>query len=265
MNDFLKTITTHKREEVATAKKKISLETVRNDAEFQARSGDKSVFFERLKQKKEGSVNIIAEIKRASPSKGDIKLNLNPGKLAKAYESSGAAAISVLTDNRFFKGSLQDLMEVKKASTIPILRKDFTISSYQIYESKIRCADAILLITRILDPDQLKDYLALAKELNLDALVEIHSEKDFETATLSGAKLIGINNRNLSSFETDTNTSTRLISLFEPDQVAVAASGIQDENDIKQYKKSGINCFLIGESLVRANDTGEFLKSLITS
>ena len=264
MSDFLKTIIANKQLEVIDAKKKVSFETIRKDAEFKAKSNDdRSVFFERLKQKKEDQVNIIAEIKRASPSKGDIKLDLNPKKLAADYESSGATAISVLTDSKFFKGSLQDLMEAKNASTIPILRKDFTISSYQIYESKVRSADAILLITRILTSDQLKDYLALVKELQLDALVEIHSEKDFEIATLSGAKLIGINNRNLSSFETDTQTSKRLVSLFEPDQLAVAASGIQNKNDILQYKEYGINCFLIGESIVRAIDTKKFLSSLL--
>jgi indole-3-glycerol phosphate synthase len=144
-----------------------------------------------------------------------------------------------------------------------VLRKDFLISSYQIFESAVMGADALLLITRILDTKQLKDYLDICNELQIDALVEIHSEKDLEKATLAGAGLIGINNRNLRSFETDIQTSIRMKSLLEPDQVAVAASGIRSREEIKKLRDSGIWNFLIGESLVRAENPRDFLKSLL--
>jgi len=160
-------------------------------------------------------------------------------------------------------GSIHDLKSARESTTLPVLRKDFLISSYQIFESAVIGADALLLIARILDPKQLKDYLDICSELHIDALVEIHSEKDLEKATLAGAKLIGINNRNLRSFETDLDTAIRLKSLLEPYQVAVAASGISSRKEIEKMNYSGIWNFLVGESLVRAENPRDFLKSLL--
>jgi len=260
--DFLKIIVDHKKEELEFLKKKQPETLLRLNAQIKR---EIRPFYETLKQPNKielGKINIIAEIKRASPSKGDICLNLDPGKMAKDYEKGGASAISVLTDGKFFKAHFDDFSLARKATSLPMLRKDFIISAYQIYESFILGADAILLIAKILSREKLKDLLALTHELKLSALVEINSEKDFEKAADAGARLIGINNRNLNSFDTDISTATRLISLFDKDQIAVAASGISGKKDINETCKAGIFNFLIGESLVRSDNTINFLKSL---
>jgi len=260
VNDFLKTIVDHKKEEIANAQKLIPENRLREEAENR-----KSIrpFFDTLKEPGPSGINIISEIKRASPSKGDICINLDPALLANEYEQGGAAAMSVLTDEKFFKGSSEDFITARKAANLPMLRKDFIVSSYQIYESAALEADAVLLIVRILSKIQLKNYLSLIRELEMDALVEIHSEEDLEYAANAGARLVGINNRNLSSFETDISTSTRLVSMFEPGMIPVAASGISSEDDILKNLDAGIFNFLIGESLVRAENTKYFLKSLL--
>ncbi len=207
-------------------------------------------------------MNIIAEIKRASPSKGLICPDLNPAVYASEYEKGGAAALSVLTELQYFKGSFEDLKTARESVNLPVLRKDFLISSYQIYESAVLGADAVLLIVRILSQEQLQDYLSLAKELDLDVLVEVHSEKEIEAAARAEAKLVGINNRNLKSFETDIENAIRMVSLLESYQIAVAESGIKTSEDIKKLHDAGIWNFLIGESLVRAANPKESLLSL---
>lgn len=258
--DFLEIIVKHKKEEIVAAKKLIPESKLCNDA---FTSMKRRPFLKKLEKPGTSGVNIIAEIKRASPSKGAICPDLNPAAYAQEYEKGGAAAISVLTDQHHFKGSFDDLKKVRESSTLPVLRKDFLISSYQIYESSVLGADAVLLIVRILSREQLRDYLKLCDELKVDALVEIHSEKDLESATLARARLIGINNRNLSSFETNIDTAIKLVSLLEPYQIAVAASGIQNRDDIVKNQRAGIWNFLIGESLVRAENCQAFLKSLM--
>ena len=258
--NFLSIIVDHKKQEVASAKKNISENQLMKRA---AQRDNKRPFLENLKRYNGiNTVNIIAEIKRASPSKGDISIGLNPEILAQKYEKGGAQAISILTDTKYFKGSFDDFKRARSASSLPMLRKDFMISSYQFYESCILGADAVLLIARILTKTQLKDYLDLSFELNLDALVEINSEEDLKSANDANAKLIGINNRNLGSFDTDINTAMRLSSLLDADQIAVAASGITKKQDIIKNQSFGIYNFLIGESLVRADNTVDFLKSL---
>jgi indole-3-glycerol phosphate synthase len=258
--DFLQIIVEDKKQEISSAKQRLPEGLLRKNALIPRK---RRPFFQKLAQPGPSGVNIIAEIKRASPSKGIICPDLNPVIYALEYEQGGAAALSVLTDVPHFKGSVLDLQRARQRTTLPVLRKDFLISTYQIYESAVMGADALLLIARILDLQQLKDYLDLCSELHMDALVEIHSEKDIQKATLAGAKLIGINNRNLRSFETDIHTSIRMKSLLEPDQVAVAASGIRSRNDIEKLNDSGIWNFLIGESLVRSDNPGAFLKSLL--
>ena len=258
--DFLQIIVEDKKQEVAAAKQRLPEHLLRKKALIPRK---RRPFLQKLIQPGPSGVNIIAEIKRASPSKGVICFDLNPAEYAVEYESGGAAALSVLTDQPHFKGSIDDLKSTRESTTLPVLRKDFLISSYQIFESAVMGADALLLITRILDTKQLKDYLDICNELQMDALVEIHSEKDLEKATLAGAGLIGINNRNLRSFETDIQTSIRMKSLLEPDQVAVAASGIRSREEIEKLRNSGIWNFLIGESLVRAENPRDFLKSLL--
>jgi indole-3-glycerol phosphate synthase len=220
-------------------------------------------FLEKLKQPGQTGINIIAEIKRASPSKGMIRSDLDPVSFARSYEAGGAACLSVLTDRQFFKGSPEDLQAARAATNLPVLRKDFLISAAQIYESRILGADAVLLIARILSESQLSELLALSHALGMDALVEIHSESDAASAARSKAKLIGINNRNLQTFHTDIATSTQLVSQLSPDQIPVAASGIQNRQDIDRLLTSGIFNFLIGESLVRSEDPAAFLRTLM--
>jgi indole-3-glycerol phosphate synthase len=257
---ILDRIVERKRQIVASAQKERPLSEL--EGRIRERS-DPRGFAARLSAPGPRGANIIAEIKRASPSKGPIRPDLDPAGLARAYEAGGAACLSVLTDGPFFMGSPQDLVQARTASTLPVLRKEFIISSYQVYESAAMGADAVLLIVRILSAEQLHAYLALCRELSLDALVEIHTEADLETALVSGAQLIGINNRNLNSFETDTNTAIQLASRLSRDQVPVAASGIRTRADIVKNTRSGIWNFLIGESLVRAEDPSRFLAELL--
>ena len=260
VTDVLAGIVRHKKKEIAAAKKRVSEREIRAqaDASEPCRS-----FFGRLSKPGPHGVNVIAEIKRASPSKGVIRQNLIAGIQAREYEIGGAAAVSVLTDTRFFQGGRQDLVEARQAIQLPVLRKDFVISAYQIYESIAMGADAILLIVRILSRQQLKDYLTLCSEKRIDPLVEVHSEEDFKIAARAGARLIGINNRDLDTFTTNIETSIRLAALFDKHHVGVAESGVNGRNDVEQILEAGIYNFLIGESLVRAPDAREYLKSLI--
>lgn len=220
-------------------------------------------FYNRLMTPGPSGVNIIAEIKRASPSKGLICKHLNAGITAKEYEAGGAAAISVLTDTPYFKGSLADLRQVRKMVRLPVLRKEFIISEYQVYESRAAGADALLLIARILEASKLHALLCLTHELGMDALVEIHSEADYAAAHKAGAKLIGINNRNLATFDTDIQTAMNLANLLQSGEVPVAASGISSRSDIEKSMENGLFTFLIGESIVRANDRPTFIQKLI--
>jgi indole-3-glycerol phosphate synthase len=259
---ILDTIVSQKHLEIAALLQKTPENKLREQA---LRPRDRRPFLERLRQPGQTGINVIAEIKRASPSKGPLRPDLDPAALAGSYASGGAACLSVLTDRQFFQGSPEDLLTARAATHLPVLRKDFIISACQIYESCILGADAVLLIVRILSADMLGELLDLCNLLGMDALVEVHSESDVASATRSGAKLIGINNRNLQTFHTDIATSLQLVSLLAPDQIPVAASGIQDRQDIERLLKSGIFNFLIGESLVRSKDPAAFLTSLMTA
>jgi indole-3-glycerol phosphate synthase len=257
---ILDRIVAKKRLEVAEAKKTVSVA----ELEHRARARTDVRFLSKsLAQPGPHGINVIAEVKRASPSKGVIRADLNAAEYARRYESAGAAALSVLTDEGFFQGSFNDLRSAREATRLPVLRKDFIISSYQVIESVAFGADAILLIVRILSEHQLKDYLALSRELRVDALVEVHSEEELDIASEAGARLIGVNNRNLDVFKTDINTSIRLAQRIEPQQTGVAESGINSREDILKIRAAGIFNFLIGESLVRADDTRGFLKNLL--
>lgn len=257
--DILSRIVARKHEEVAEAEKLIPENTLAEQAKARQ---DYRPFFKTLSKPGKSGVNIIAEIKRASPSKGIICPDLDPAEFAMFYEKGGASCLSVLTDRDFFKGSIEDLKAARKSVSLPVLRKDFMISPYQFYESAAMGADAVLLIVRILEPVQLKDFMQLAAELNLDTLTEVHSKAELETAVKAGAKLVGINNRNLGTFETNIQKAADMASLFASDQVPVAESGIKTREDIKSLQKAGIFNFLIGESIVRSPDPEAFLKSL---
>ncbi|MGE0082997.1 MAG: indole-3-glycerol phosphate synthase TrpC [Desulfococcaceae bacterium] len=258
--DILSRIVETKTAEVTESKKKISESDLRKQAEQRK---EFRPFFQRLAKPGASGVNIIAEIKRASPSKGLICPDLNPAMYAQKYEKGGAAALSVLTDTQYFQGSFADFKAARQACQLPMLRKDFLISPYQIYESVVLGADAILLIVRILEPEQLKEYLQLSGELKLDVLTEVHSESELEIADKAGAKLVGVNNRNLKSFETDISRAAAMVSRFSSDLVPVAESGIHTREDIIMLQKDGIFNFLIGESLVRSSDPQAFLKTLM--
>jgi indole-3-glycerol phosphate synthase len=262
MADILTQIVETKTAEVTAARLRVP------EAELKARAADrdpKRPFAENLRQAHaHGGIGIIAEIKRASPSRGTIRADLDAADYAAKYEAGGAVAVSVLTDAPYFKGCLTDLKQTRKACSLPVLRKEFILSDYQIYESAAAGADAVLLIARILSQPQLMDFIGLCGQVGLDTLVEIHNTKDLEKATRAGAKIIGINNRDLKTFATDVSVATGLVSGFNPGQVPVAASGIGTRKDIERTKAAGIHNFLIGESIVRAKDTVGFLKNLLT-
>ena len=261
MADFLQTILERKKLEVETAKRSVSEEWLMGAAAQQKDS--KRAFFEKLAVPGPSGANIIAEIKRASPSRGVIRSGVSPREFAMAYEEGGAAAISVLTDATFFKGSPEDLQAARLVSSLPVLRKDFVVTSYQVVESAAMGADAVLLIVRALSSAQLREYLDLAVRLGMDALVEVHSEAELEEATRAGARLIGINNRDLTTFNTDIATSKELAGKLAPGQVAVAASGIERRDDVESLLDHGIWNFLIGESIMRSGDPAGFIRRLL--
>ena len=205
-------------------------------------------------------VRIIAEIKRASPSLGDIRPNLHPGDLAAAYQDGGAAALSVLTEPAFFKGSAKDLQRARNVVELPVLRKDFILDPYQVYETAAMGADAMLLIVRILDDDQLASLYALAHGIGLECLVEIHDEADARRILDLAPPVVGINNRDLAHFHTDTSQAARLADLLPQGSAVVAASGIHSADDIQRALAADLRRFLVGEALVKADNPAEMLK-----
>lgn len=208
-------------------------------------------------------LNLIAELKKASPSKGILRQNFNPLNLAKIYQKSGADAISVLTDEKFFQGKLEYLKKIKKVLKLPILRKDFIIDAYQIYETKQAGADAILLISSILTKNKLKNLLALSKKLRLYPLVEVHTKNDLKKALTVNAKIIGINNRSLKTFKTDLKTTQKLLKFIPKNKIIISESGINTPQDIFYLKKlKRINAILIGEALVKSKNIKKKIEKL---
>lgn len=208
-------------------------------------------------------INIVAEIKRRSPSKGIIRGDFNPEWIAERYAASGAAAISVLTEEDFFEGSLEHLCAVRSRVELPLLRKDFVFDEYQLHEALQAGADAVLLIVAILEDVLLARLIARARELGLDALVEVHSADEMHRAMDAGASIIGINNRDLTTFNVDLETSIELARLDPPDAILVSESGINTGDDIRRLREAGFKAFLVGEHLMRADDPGEALRRLI--
>ena len=206
---------------------------------------------------------IIAECKRRSPSRGVLRESYDAAAIAGAYASAGAAAISVLTNAEFFGGSLADLAAVRAATDVPVLRKDFVIEPYQVEEARAAGADALLLIVRILTPEELAHLGRLARELGLETLVEVHDERELEVAAAAGAAILGINNRDLVSFTTDVATSERLARLAPPGALLVAESGLRTAADLRRLQRSGIGAFLIGETFMTAADPGEMLAAML--
>ena len=206
---------------------------------------------------------IIAEIKRCSPSKGILKKDFDHRQIASIYEDNGAAAISVLTDRHFFGGDLNYLTDIRKIVHIPLLRKDFIFDAYQIYETKVIGGDALLLIAGILSENQLREFIQLSEELGLSALVEVHSESDLKKAIAAEANIIGINNRDLNTFFTDINISLNMASHVPPDKLLVSESGFHTRKDIEMLMNVGIHAFLIGETLMRAENIKEKIRYLL--
>jgi indole-3-glycerol phosphate synthase len=207
-------------------------------------------------------VNIIAEIKRSSPSKGIMTEDFDPVALAGSYRDGGAAALSVLTEQRYFLGRQEYMGLARNESGLPVLCKDFIIDPYQVYLARVWQADALLLIVSLHTADSLREFLALGKEIGLDCLVEVHNEKELETALVAGADLIGVNNRNLEDFTVDLGRSERLARLIPPGVIRVAESGIFVADDIRRLRDSGYNNFLIGEALVKAENPSELISQL---
>jgi len=206
---------------------------------------------------------IIAEFKRHSPSAGNLGNNRGPVEMAKIYEENGASAISVLTDRTFFHATPGDLTKVKEHTNLPVLRKDFLIDAYQIYESKLLGADAVLLISTILSEETLSELMELCQSLSMDPLVEVHEGEDLEKALKVKAEIIGINNRNLNTFATDINQTLKMVPLIPPGKIIVSESGIRTTNDLNRLKKAGIRAFLVGETLLKAPDPGKKLKEFL--
>ncbi|RMF93317.1 MAG: indole-3-glycerol phosphate synthase TrpC [Nitrospinota bacterium] len=228
-----------------------------------AAAGTPRNFFQALQTREREEVRIIAEIKRASPSRGVIAPGADPVQIAKSYAEHGAAAISVLTEATFFQGDRAFLPLVKQATSLPILRKDFLFDPYQIYESRAYGADALLLIVALLDDGLLRDLLALTHSLQMEALVEVHTTAELERALRAEARIIGINNRNLQTFHTDTATTLHLLPHIPPGKVVVSESGIHTRADIEYLCAQGVRVFLVGEALMRGAEPGQVLQELL--
>jgi indole-3-glycerol phosphate synthase len=209
-------------------------------------------------------IRLIAEVKRASPSRGILHPNLNPVQLAETYVEGGAAAISVLTEENYFKGHIDYLEAIRSEVQLPLLRKDFVFDPYQVYESRAYGADALLLITAILSQDQLGELLFLSHNLGLWCLVEVHNENEVEIALLSGAEIVGINNRDLSTFAVDIHTTRRLRYLIPQERIVVAESGIRSRSDVEKLEEWGIDAMLVGEALVTAHDVLAKMRELLS-
>jgi len=212
---------------------------------------------------KADGVRIIAEIKKASPSKGIIREDFDHIEIAETYEKAGAAAISVLTDSNFFKGDIEYLSQARQVVDIPLLRKDFIIDEYQVVEAKVYGADAILLIATVLKEDELKYLYDLSRSLGMEVLVEVHDKKDLKKTLKVGADIIGINNRDLKKFKTDIQTTVELAKLIPDDKIIVSESGINSFGDIKMLAQGGADAFLIGEAFMRESDYGAKVKEFL--
>ena len=262
MNSYLDRILQDTKESVLSKKKKYSfkdfLPKIQDSKEVRG-------FISKIKEReKKGLVSVIAESKKASPSQGLIRNNYNPSQIAKSYSQNNATCLSILTNEEHFMGSLEHLKEVHSKFDIPLLRKDFIIDEYQIYESRASGADCILLIVAALSNTQLREFYSLGVELGMDVLVEVHDEEETKKAIDLNPEIIGINNRNLKTFKVNLETTRRLSSFIPEDIICVSESGIKTENDVNTILSFGVKSFLVGESFMRAKNPGLELKNLFS-
>ena len=253
---YLDNIISYKRTELEERKRKIPYSALK----MQIQSSKKTKDFKAALMA--DGTRVIAEVKKASPSKGIIRKDFDHIAIAESYEKGGAAAISVLTDSHFFKGDIEYLSQIRQVVDIPLLRKDFIIDEYQVVEAKVYGADALLLIATVLSQDDLKYLYELSISLGMQVLVEVHDRKDLKKALKAGADIIGINNRDLKKFKTDINTTVKLAKLIPDDKIVVSESGINSLEDIAFLKGGGADAFLIGEAFMREDDPGEKLREM---
>ena len=263
MTDILDKIVVVKREEVAVASGRKSLAVMRADAESRVLTRD---FVGAMRAKMAaGQAAVIAEIKKASPSKGVLRQDFIPADIAQSYAEHGAACLSVLTDIQFFQGCVDYLKQARASCQLPVLRKDFIVDAYQVYESRVMGADAILLIASCLDDAQMKEFEAIARSLDMAVLVEVHDAPELERALQLATPLIGINNRNLKTFEVSLDTTLTLMRDVPANRLLVTESGIHTRDDVLRMGAAGVNAFLVGEAFMRAPDPGAALADLFAT
>ena len=254
MSDILNKIVAVKHEEIAAAIQQKPLAAMRADAESRVLTRD---FVAALRNKiTAGKAAVIAEVKKASPSKGVLRADFIPADIAQSYAEYGAACLSVLTDRQFFQGEIDYLKQARASCSLPVLRKDFMVDAYQIYESRVMGADCVLLIAAVLDDAQMKDMEALARSLDMAVLVEVHDEAELARGLKLKTPLIGINNRNLKTFEVSLDTTLNMIDQVPSDRILVTESGISTPQDVKRLRDAKVNAFLVGEAFMRADDPG---------
>jgi indole-3-glycerol phosphate synthase len=260
MSDILQKIVAVKHEEVAAALTKKSLAAMRADAESRVLTRD----FEAAMRAKiaAGQAAVIAEVKKASPSKGVLRADFIPADIAQSYAEHGAACLSVLTDKQFFQGSVDYLKQARASCDLPVLRKDFMVDPYQVYEARAMGADAILLIAACLDDAQMADLEAIARSLDMAVLVEVHDREELQRALKLKTRLVGINNRNLRTFEVTLQTTLDMLPDVPPDRLLVTESGILKAEDVKRMRDAQVHAFLVGEAFMRAAEPGEALAKL---
>ncbi len=260
MSDILDKIVAVKREEIADAIKRKPLAVIREDAESRVLTRD---FVGALRSKiTAGQAAVIAEVKKASPSKGVLRADFIPADIAQSYAEYGAACLSVLTDKQFFQGSVDYLKQARASCSLPVLRKDFMVDPYQVYEARVMGADCILLIAACLDDKQMKDMEALAMSMDMSVLVEVHDEAELDRALKLKTPLVGINNRNLKTFEVSLDATIKLSGKVPADRIVITESGISTKADVKLMRDAKINAFLVGEAFMRADEPGEALAEL---
>jgi indole-3-glycerol phosphate synthase len=255
---ILDDIIANKIEELAVLKSRVSLSDIKAKA---ADAGPVRGFGTALSTGQ--GIRLIAEIKKASPSKGVIREDFDPASIARTYAGSGASCISVLTEQKFFQGKIEYLDTVRRAQDLPLLRKDFIIDEYQLFEARAAGADAVLLIAACLEKRQIEDFLGIAARLGLDALVESHTYRELDKSLLAGAALVGINNRDLSSFTVSLQTTLDLLKDVPDDRTVVSESGIRTRDDVVKLEKAGVDAILVGESLMREKDIGKKVKEIL--